>query len=122
MSGNTSGPVPGQRQVPGAPARSLTISDRQLQKKFKHAQDFGVTGPYNPEGAKAFEGAILAHVQDQTTQLIEGTFRGKSVTHFFNPRSHLNVVRDENGAFETGWRLNTEQEKHVLANGSLGGG
>ncbi|HVG60308.1 MAG TPA: colicin D domain-containing protein [Hyalangium sp.] len=122
MSGSTSDPAPKERQVLGAPERALRCPAKQLQKKFKHAQDFGVTSDYNPENARLFERALLAHVQDEATQIIAGTYRGKPVTHFFNPSSHLNVVRDANGDFETGWRLSPEQERHVLANGSLGGG
>jgi hypothetical protein len=122
MSGSTSGPAPEKRQEAEASARSIRFPAKQLQKKFKHALNFGVTGDYNPENAKAFERALLAHARDETTQLIVGTYRSKPVTHFFNPGSHLNVIRDATGDFETGWRLNPEQERHLLENGSLGGG
>lgn len=104
-------------------SRVIDITPAQLQKKFpKHAQVFGVSGNYCAENAAAFEKALRAHVQDETTQVIPGTYRRKPVTHFFNPHTKLNVIRDASDAFESGWRLNADQERCLLESGALGGG
>ncbi len=56
---------------------NIPISDRQIQKKFKHAADFGVSGNYNLQTAAAFAAAIQAHLQKQGVQEIAGTYRRK---------------------------------------------
>jgi hypothetical protein len=37
---------------------NLLVSERQIQKKFKHAADFGISGNYNLPTAAAFAAAI----------------------------------------------------------------
>ncbi|WP_366665108.1 colicin D domain-containing protein [Microcoleus sp. bin48.metabat.b7b8b9.023] len=44
---------------------NLRGCDRQIQKKFKHAADFGISGNYNLQTAAAFAEAIQTHVQKQ---------------------------------------------------------
>ena len=53
------------------------IDHRQLQRKFKHAPDFGVHGNYNNENLLLFRDKIVAHMKNSNTRVIEGTFRGK---------------------------------------------
>ena len=79
--------------------RTITFSAQQLQRKFKHAADFSVMGKYSRQQATMFEGAIHAHVEDETTLMIPGMYRGEPVTHFVNPQTGLNVMRDTQGAF-----------------------
>jgi Colicin D len=99
--------------------RTITFAARQLQRKFKHAADFGVTGPYNRARASRFEEALRAHVEDQTTMALEGTYRSEPVTHFVNPQTGLTVMRAADGAFVSGWRLTPDQLANVLTRGSL---
>jgi len=66
---------------------AIAFADRQIQRKFKHAADFGVRGPYSPAQARLFEQALRAHVAQQTTQAIPGTYRGEPVTHLVNPET-----------------------------------
>jgi Colicin D len=66
-----------------------------------------------------FERAIRAHVEDETTLMIPGTYRGEPVTHFAHLQTGLNVMRDMQGAFVSGWRLPLVQLTHVLVRGSL---
>jgi Colicin D len=66
-----------------------------------------------------FERAMRAHVQDETTLVIPGTYRGEPVTHFVNPQTGLNVMRDAQDAFVSGWRLAPVQLANVLTSGSL---
>jgi Colicin D len=105
--------------VSAADPRTITFSARQLQRKFKHAADFGVMEKYSRQQATMFERAIRAHVEDETTLMIPGTYRGEPVTHFVNPQTGLNVMRDTQGAFVAGWRLTLVQLANVLVRRSL---
>lgn len=44
----------------------VILENKQLQRKFKHAKDFGVKGNFNPENLKLFKDAILSHMKDPT--------------------------------------------------------
>ena len=57
---------------------------KQLQRKFKHAVDFGVTGSYNPQNVLAYQQALLAHLSTPTTYLIQGSYHQQPVMHHFN--------------------------------------
>ena len=102
-----------------AAPRMMTFVARQLQRKFKHAVDFGVMGPYSHAQALRFEHAMRRHVEDEATLAIMGTYRGKLVTHFVNPQTGVNVIRDAQNTFVSGWRLAPAQLIHVLTRGSL---
>jgi hypothetical protein len=99
--------------------RTITISARQLQRKFKHAADFGVIGRYSRAQATQFEQALRAHVEDQATLMIPGSYRGEPVTHFVHSQTGLDVIRDADGVFVSAWRLTPEQLANVLSHGSL---
>src|SRR5215831_8172037 len=75
------------RAVSPAAPRTITFDPRQLQRKFKHAVDFGVMGKYSRQRAAMFERVIRAHIEDETTLMIPGTYRGEPVTHFVNPQT-----------------------------------
>jgi hypothetical protein len=102
--------------------RSVKFSEKQLKKKFKHAQDFGVLG--NPDNANVqkLKSPIQRHVFDIETTPSSGTYRGMNVVHYLNPKSRLNVIVDSLGQFHSGWKLSAAQLKHVLSTGKLGGG
>ncbi len=100
--------------------RSMSFSKKQLQKKFqKHAEDFGIKGNYNPANAQKFQDAVQKHVQSDATKVIQGTYHKNPVTHFLNPKTGLNVIRNSEGAFVSGWKLNPGQLNNVLIRGSL---
>ena len=101
---------------------SLFFTTKQLQKKFKHAADFGITGNYSLANADLFQQAIKLHVRNPNTKIIKGIYRGKTVTHFYNPSTGLNVVRDTKDYFVSGWKLNHPQILHLINTGKLGGG
>lgn len=101
---------------------NLKISDLQLQRKFKHARDFGVEGPYNAQTWLEFKTAIIAHMENEGVKVIVGTFRGRKVVHYFNPSTCLNVVLTDEGNFLTGWKLTSCQVRALMHTGTLGGG
>lgn len=114
-SGGSSGSAPD-------PARSMNVETSQLQHAFKHAKDFGITGNWNRAAGEAFRRAIQNHVSNAQTQIIQGTYRGETVTHFYHPNTGLNVIRSQGGDFLSGWKLSPQQVQHLLRSGSLGGG
>ena len=102
--------------------RAMSVPARGLQHAFKHAADFGVRSNWSPAAGQAFQQAIQNHVRSAGTLVIRGTYRGQPVTHFFNPSTGLNVIRNAQGAFQSGWRLSAKQIEHLLRTGALGGG
>lgn len=94
----------------------------QLQHAFKHAGDFGVVGNPSNTTLAEFSSAIHNHVIAPGTQAIQGAYRGEPVTHFVDPNTGLNVIRDASDNFLSGWKLNPKQLEHVLTRGNLGGG
>ena len=103
----------------GAFSKVAPATAKQLQKKFKHAGDFGVSGNYNPANAQKFNQAIQKHLNSSGTKEISGTYRGNSVTFHTNPNSGLTVIQNPNGGFLSGWKLNPQQLQHVLKDGKL---
>lgn len=97
----------------------LLNSSKQLQKKFRHAADFGVTGNYNKANAAEYSAALNQHVNSPTVTRISGTYRGDPVTHYLDPTTGLNVIVDPDGVFVSGWKLGPEQLQNVLSHGGL---
>jgi hypothetical protein len=112
-------PLAAGARILGTGERALSITPKQLQAKFKHADQFGVAGNYNKQNAEAFAEAIERHVMDPEVQIIQGTYRGRKVTHFYHPRSRRDAIRNEEGAFETGFVLHEKQAMNVTTRGSL---
>jgi hypothetical protein len=115
------GGVPGRAGVAasGASSRILGNSPSQLQRKFKHAGDFGVAGNYSRANAVEFSRALNQHVNSNTVRAVSGTYRGNPVTHYVDPGTGLNVITDRAGNFVSGWRLSDAQLQNVLRRGSL---
>jgi hypothetical protein len=47
---------------------------------------------------------------------------GAGFAHYYNPNTGLNVIRNAQGGFESGWRLSPDQVLHLPRTGRLGGG
>lgn len=103
-------------------SRSMRFTTHSIQHGYKHAAHFGVTGNWNKAAGEIFEKALEAHIRDRGTIVVEGSFRGERVTHFFNPRTSLNVMRRLDGELLGGWRLRPDPIHHLLRTGRLGGG
>jgi len=54
----------------------ITFATKQLNRKHKHASDFGVTANNNGPGREAFRLAMIAHVNASTTQTVTAGYRG----------------------------------------------
>jgi len=107
----------------GGYAADLTeLSAKQLERKFKHAADFGVvTTKKNPETVTQYGDAIKSHMSSPTT-IQQGTYGlvpGSKV--FFDSKTNNAVVLDGSGRFVTGFKLytDTSQYDNFMKNGVL---
>jgi RHS repeat-associated protein len=99
--------------------RTISISSKKLQSKWKHAKAFGVSGNFSMKNAEGFRKAIDQHVKNIGSTPIAGTYRGQDVIHYLNNSTGLNVIKDLNGNFISGWKLSAAQLKNVTSRGSL---
>lgn len=91
---------------------------KQLQKKFKHAKNFGILGDYNTAKRDLFQRKLVEHMRSTHARL--GTYRGNEVYHYFNPDTKLNVmVNPKTNKFISGWLLEGEQLENMIRGGSL---
>jgi RHS repeat-associated protein len=100
----------------------LSTDTAQLEAKFKHAADFGITEPRGVAGFKAFGKAIDTFVSDPATVRVMGTYHGDPAILNYNPSTAQVVVQAPDGSFITGWRMSPAQLWNVIERGSLGGG
>lgn len=100
----------------------LSASRAQLEAKFKHAADFGVTEGRGASGFDAFGKAVDSFVADSGTVRVVGTYRGSPAILNYNPTTAQVVVQATDGAFVSGWQMSPAQLQNVITNGSLGGG
>lgn len=94
---------------------------RQLQKKYKHAKDFGLKDPWKKGAGEKFEKAIDDFLNSPATKHREGTYNGDPVNLSFNPSTGQVVVTSRSGEFISGWKMNLSQLQHVIRTGQLGG-
>jgi Colicin D len=100
----------------------LQTDRAQIEAKYKHAADFGVTDPRGSAGFDNFDSAVKQVVDDPATLHIQGTFRGQPAILNYNPDSGLCVIQSPDGKFISGWKLDPEQAANVTSRGTLGGG
>ena len=98
------------------------LNVKQLDRKFKHAVDFGiVTTKKNTQTINRFGEAIKAHMRSpDTVQFGTYGFIPDSKA-FYNKVSHNIVVITKDGGFSTGFRLKpgTPQYENFFKNGVL---
>jgi hypothetical protein len=92
----------------------MLFSAKQLQKKFKHAKYFGITGNYSLANAAKFRSALENHINAPTTEVIQGEYRRQPVIFFVNRHTRLIVIQDASGYFLSGWRLSGVQLNRVV--------
>ncbi|MEN5018451.1 colicin D domain-containing protein, partial [Erwinia sp. Eh17-17] len=101
---------------------SIAFSAKQLDKKFKHASDFGVvTTKKNGDTITQYQTAIKSHLDNKNTYE-HGTYLSVPDSKvFFNPQTNNVVVVDKKGNFVSGWKLDpqTKQYENFMNNGTL---
>lgn len=95
-------------------AIKYSASASQLQKKFKHAKDFGVTGNYNLINRAKFEDALRDHVRD-STEIYLSKYSGQDVFVFFKGDNF--VYTNTQGDFISGWKYTDAQGSYHRSNG-----
>ena len=97
---------------------NCTFTKKKLQKKFKHAKRFGVLGNCNSNTLRLFREELIKHIK--STHACLGTYRGRDVYHYYDPRTNLNVMVDRNNnKFISGWRLSDDQILNMQRNGNI---
>ncbi|WP_197679164.1 colicin D domain-containing protein [Auraticoccus monumenti] len=90
-----------------------------MQKKFKHAGDFGIPGNYNKAKGEQYDRVLHDHVNAPTTTPIDGTYHREPVIHHLDTSTGLNVVTKPDGRFVTAWKFNSDQLRNVTTHGGL---
>ena len=98
--------------------KEINLTPKKLQMKFKHAKHFGMEGMnYNKKNADLFRIKILEHIKNPDTVVIAGKYRGDKAVHYFNPKTDRNIMKDLNGNFISGWKLEGDQLENFLKGG-----
>jgi peptidoglycan hydrolase-like protein with peptidoglycan-binding domain len=92
----------------------IKIETVKLQRKFKHAIDFGVEGNPNKQKLQEYEDALQEHVRSPSTKVKSGTYHNKKAVHYFNPKSKLNVMLTKENEYIGGWKLSDRQFRHII--------
>ncbi|MEP7021731.1 MAG: colicin D domain-containing protein [Pseudonocardiales bacterium] len=100
----------------------MTMSRHQIEKKFKHAGDFGVRGAKGASGYKEFADTIERFINDPATIRVFGTYRKQPAVLSYNTSTRLVVAQWPDGEFICGWHMSEEQMRNVIERRSLGGG
>jgi hypothetical protein len=100
----------------------LQTDRAQIEAKYKHAADFGVTDPRGSAGFDKLENALKQVVSDPATMHIQGTYRGQPAILNYNPGTEVCVIQSPDGRFISGFKLSPAQVENVLGRSSLGGG
>jgi hypothetical protein len=112
-------PGPGVKTTTEKP---LNVIRTQIESKFKHAQDFGVSEPRGNAGFDAFKKAVQEQVSDPSTMHISGMYRNNAAILNYNPSTGTVVVQSPTGEFVSGWLVSPAQAANILNRGRLGGG
>lgn len=107
---------------PPTEAKPLQTTRDQLEKKFKHARDFGVETPRGKQGFDDFDKALKDFTNDPQTVTKGGTYRGDPVIIRYNADSRLVVLQKPDGSFVSGWKMDPRALEYVEKYGRLGGG
>ena len=94
----------------------------KLRKKFdSHKVDFGMEDMnYNKANADIFKQKIIDHIKQDDIIVIAGTHRGtEKVIHYFDKKTKVNVMKDTNGNFISGWKLDLDQIKSLETKGNV---
>ena len=92
----------------------VKFSAKQVQKKFRHASDFGITGTYSKHNHTLFISAMDTHIHGPNTVVINGTYRSMPAVHYYDPMTDLVVLTHPDGSFWSGWKIGGDQKIRFL--------
>ncbi len=87
---------------------TFNYTNKQLQKKFKHADDFGVSGNFNKNNATKFMNALDNHIKN-ADNVYSSKISGVGDVNVYIRDSNLAAFTDKDGNFVSGWRLSQDQ-------------
>ncbi|MHA1000420.1 colicin D domain-containing protein [Leclercia pneumoniae] len=91
----------------------VAFSTKQLDKKFKHASDFGViTTKKNGDTITQYQTAIKSHLDDKATYEHGMYLLPPESKVFFNPQTNNVVAVDKSGNFVSGWKLDPQTKQY----------
>ncbi len=116
-----------QQHSPAAPPQPAApisldqfhLGSDQIQRKFKHAAEFGVPGNWNPRNGERFADAIRDFIRKPDIIRIEGEFHRRPVTYFLQRGTSRIMMFNPKGEFISGWKLTEKQSFHLMLNGRL---
>lgn len=90
----------------------ITFTRSQLDRKFKHATDFGIDiSKKNADTLLTYQQAILEHLADEKT-IAKGTYRDvKNSIVYYNSDTVVAVAIKETGEFVTSFKFDLSTEK-----------
>lgn len=84
-----------------------------LDKKFKHASDFGViTTKKNGDTITQYQTAIKSHLDDKATYEHGMYLLPPESKVFFNPQTNNVVAVDKSGNLVSGWKLDPQTKQY----------
>lgn len=98
--------------------KKINFEKKQLQKKFKHAIDFGLEGSWNKNAADKYRKALTDFINKDDTEVMHALFRKEPAIFYINKKTGLFVVEIE-GFYHSGWKLEIGQLKNFLRSGNL---
>jgi len=99
---------------------SYIISNKQLQKKFKHAEIFGIEGNFNRKNLELFKNEMTQHLRDPKTKMIKSIFRNNEVFHHFKSETKINMMFYRNSKeFLSCWKLSEKQIEYIMKDGKI---
>lgn len=101
--------------------KKVDTTTSQLQKKYKHAEVFGIKGNSSKATIEQFDRKLHAHVTSEQTVVVVGQYRrgGIDVVHHVDPVTNISVMTNRSGKFITAWQFSPGQARHVLETGVL---
>ncbi|MBK8810079.1 MAG: hypothetical protein IPN69_05030 [Acidobacteria bacterium] len=93
----------------------IRFTNLQLQTKFKHAKDFGITKNYSKAALAEWKLILLDHLNaDATVRYENVNYRKVAHTVYFNPEANLFIMVDGQNIFVSAWKLAGKELENFL--------
>jgi hypothetical protein len=97
----------------------ISFTNSQLQKKFKHAVDFGVTGTPNKTTVAAYQAAVEAHVANPAVVEFMGNYHKNPALIFLDPATNQMVLATPAREFISGWHNSPAKQTYARYLGQI---
>jgi hypothetical protein len=91
------------------------FSQSSIQHVYsRHGKDFGMTENANKANLEKLAQILDDHINNPYVSEIQGTYRGKPVTHFYDYKTQIDVMVNPDGTLAGAWKLGKPQIKNLL--------